>query len=129
MNMEEESALPKTLLSLGCQQENFPQTYIGLPLSNINLNLAAFTLLIGKVDCYLIGWQVSLLNHMGCVVLVNYALPTYATSALQLPICVIELIDDLEPSCGQGRRRLPKQGVLFTWSTCCLPKSHWRGGV
>jgi hypothetical protein len=76
MNVEE-SALPQILLNLGCQREGFLQTYLGLPLSNIKLNLAAFAPLIRKADCYFVGWQASLLNHVGHVVLVNSVLDAY----------------------------------------------------
>lgn len=35
---------------LGCQMGSFPQTYLGLPLSNEKLHLTAFSPLIAKVD-------------------------------------------------------------------------------
>lgn len=38
---------------LRCREGTFPQTYLGLPLSNVNLPLSAFALLIAKVDRYL----------------------------------------------------------------------------
>ena len=55
---------------LQCQQSTFPQVYLGLPLSNVKLNLAAFAPLICKVDRRLASWQASLLNHQGRLVMV-----------------------------------------------------------
>jgi hypothetical protein len=50
---------------LECQVGSFPQTYLGLPLSNEKLKLSSFSRLIAKTDKYLSGWQASLLNPMG----------------------------------------------------------------
>jgi len=47
--------LPGLLDILGCRQDSFPQTYLGMPLSNVKLNLSAFTPLITRVDKYLSG--------------------------------------------------------------------------
>lgn len=73
---------------LGCTEGAFPQSYLGLPLSNEKLNLAAFAPIIASVDRYLSGWWASLLNHHGRLVLVNSvldSLPVYAMGALVLP--------------------------------------------
>jgi hypothetical protein len=40
---------------LGCREGLFPQTYLGLPLSNVKLPLSTFAPLIAKVDRYLVG--------------------------------------------------------------------------
>jgi hypothetical protein len=42
--------LPACLQVLGCRQEGFPQTYLGLPLSCSKLKLAAFDPYICKAD-------------------------------------------------------------------------------
>jgi mannosylglycoprotein endo-beta-mannosidase len=52
-----ESRLQRIVRILQCQPASFPQTYLGLPLSNVKLNLAAFSPLISKVDRRLAGWQ------------------------------------------------------------------------
>ncbi|XP_066358436.1 uncharacterized protein [Miscanthus floridulus] len=73
---------------LQCQQASFPQVYLGLPLSNVKLNLAAFAPLISKVDRRLSGWQAALLNHQSRLVLINSVLDglaTYMMQALALP--------------------------------------------
>jgi hypothetical protein len=40
---------------LECKRDTFPQTYMGLPLSNTKLRLSAFAPQIAKVDRYLFG--------------------------------------------------------------------------
>jgi hypothetical protein len=81
---------------LGCRQEGFPQTYLGLPLSNTKLRLNAFAPQIAKTDKYLAGWQSGLLNHMGRATLVNLVLDSqlvYAMCALAIPPGVIDQVD------------------------------------
>jgi len=88
--------LPGLLDILGCRQDSFPQTYLGMPLSNVKLNLSAFTPLIARVDKYLSYWQASLLNAMGRTVLVNAVLDSsliYILSAMMLPQGTIEELD------------------------------------
>jgi hypothetical protein len=74
--------------SLGCRREDFPQTYLGLPLSSTKLNLSAFDPYISKTDRYLAGWQASLLNPMGRTVLISAVLDgqlSYLMGAIPLP--------------------------------------------
>ena len=67
----------------GCRVEGFPQTYLELPLSSEKLHLFAFSPLISKADKYLGGWQASLLNPMGRVVLANTVLDSQLVHAMQ----------------------------------------------
>ena len=81
---------------LQCKREGFPQTYLGLPLSNTKLKLDAFSPLITKADRYLAGWQAGLLNSMGRLVLVNAVLDSqliYHMSSLLLPPGTIKQVD------------------------------------
>jgi hypothetical protein len=73
---------------LKCQQESFPQVYLGLALSNVSLHSE--------------HGLATLLNHVGRQVLVNseHGLATYAMQAMAL------LVGDDEPS---SRRRMRKQ--------------------
>ena len=50
-----EGAIEDFLGVLNCNVGSFPQTYLGLPLSNVKLPLSAFAPLIAKVDRYLAG--------------------------------------------------------------------------
>jgi hypothetical protein len=125
------SALPLMLVSLGCHREGFPQTYLGLPLLNVKLNLFAFAPLISKADRYIASSQASLLNHMGHVVLMNSVLdtlPIYAMSALQLPVGVLELIDALHRAfLWVEDKNTSGVKCLVAWHICYQPKSH--GGL
>ena len=70
--------------------------YLGLPLSNVKLNLQAFAPLIAKVDRQLSSWKALLLNHAGRLVLINSVLdgmPAHLMSALLLPAGTIEALD------------------------------------
>ena len=68
------ATLPECIATLGCREEGSPQTYLGLPLSNTELKLTAFAAFVAKADRYLADWQASLLNPMGCTVLINSTL-------------------------------------------------------
>lgn len=88
--------LQRIVRLLQCQQASFPQVYLGLPLSNVKLNLSAFAPLISKVDRRLSGWQAALLNHQSRLVLINSVLDglvTYTMQALALPPGIISAID------------------------------------
>jgi hypothetical protein len=102
---------------LGCSQGSFPQTYLGLPLSNEKLNLAAYAPIITSADKYLSGWWASLLNHQGRLVLVNAvldSLPVYAIGAVQLPPRVMMPWTRVGgPSCGPVRNL---SRALSAWS-------------
>jgi hypothetical protein len=92
----DEGTVQECISALGCRREGFPQTYLGLPLSNTKLRLNAFAPQIAKTDKYLSGWQTSLLNQMGRATLVNSVLDSqlvYAMCALPIPPGVIEQVD------------------------------------
>lgn len=81
---------------LHCKRDTFPQTYLGLPLSNTKLRLSAFAPLISKVDKYLSWWKASLLSPAGRIVLINSVLdglPTYTMGAVLLPVGVRDALD------------------------------------
>jgi len=89
-------ALPLCIATLGCRQEGFPQTYLGLPLSCEKLKLTAFDPYICKTDRYLASWQASFLNPMGRTVLINAVLDghlSYIMMSVALPPGVIAKID------------------------------------
>lgn len=49
----DEDNISDCITALGCRREGFPQTYLGLPLSNTKLRLSAFAPNIAKCDRYL----------------------------------------------------------------------------
>jgi hypothetical protein len=78
--------------ALGCPVSAFPQNYLGLPLSTHNFGIAAFFLLIAKIDKRLARWIGKLLSMAGQGILLKAvlrALPTHLMSALLLPIGVL----------------------------------------
>ena len=88
--------VPKCIEILGCRQEGFPQTYLGLPLSCEKLKLSAFDPYIAKADRYLAGWQASLLNSMDRTVLINAVLDgqlSYIMMFVPLPPGIISKMD------------------------------------
>ena len=88
--------IPQCISELGCKQDGFPQSYLGLPLSCDKLRLPAFDPYISKADRYLAGWQTSLLSPMGRTVLINSVLGgqlSYVMCAVPLPPGVITKID------------------------------------
>lgn len=91
-----EQTISECIAALGCRREGFPQTYLGLPLSNNKLRLTAFAPQIAKTDKYLAEWQASLLNQMGRTTLVNAVLDSqlvYAMCALAIPQGIIDQVD------------------------------------
>jgi hypothetical protein len=95
IHMDEDS-ISDCITALGCRQEGFPQTYLGLPLSNTKLRLSAFAPNIAKCDRYLAGWQSALLNQMGQAVLVNSVLDSqliHAMAALEIPPGITDQVD------------------------------------
>jgi hypothetical protein len=125
--------LQRIVRLLQCQQGTFPQVYLGLPLSNVKLNLSAFTPLIAKVDKRLSGWQAALLNHQGRLVLVNSVLDglvTYMMQALALPPGVIDLIDSRRRAfLWSGKDKTSGAKCLVNWEDVQRPKSQGGLGV
>lgn len=122
------SLLPSLIDILGCKEETFPQTYLGLPLSNEKLKLTAFAPLIAKADRHLSGWEASLLARPSRAVLVNSvldSLPTYAMSALQLPPLAIQQIDSKRRSfLWTGEDKASGAQCLVAWDLCCKPNTQ-----
>ena len=97
-----------------------------MPLSNVKLNLSAFTPLIDRTDRYLGGWQASLLNYMGRAVLVNSVLDSaliYTLSAMQLPQGTIDALDKKRRAfLWSGEATTIGARCLVAWEQTCLPK-------
>jgi hypothetical protein len=125
-----EHDLPAFLQVLGCRQEGFPQTYLGLPLSCSKLKLAAFDPYICKADRRLAGWQASLLNPMGRTVLINAVLDqlSYIMSAMPLLPGVISRFDKRRRGfLWTGDNNAKGSSCLVAWDTVRLPRD--RGGL
>jgi hypothetical protein len=118
---------------LSCQVGAFPQTYLGLPLSNSKLRMSAFAPLIYKTDKYLAGWQVTLLNPMGRMVLVNTVLNSqliYAMFIMLLPQGTIDTVDHRRRAfLWSGDEHVSGAQCLVAWEKVCQEKGQGGLGV
>lgn len=120
---------------LQCQQASitYPQVYLGLLLSNVKPNHAAFSPLISQVDRRLAGWQLALLNHQGRLVLINSALhglATYMMQAVALPPGVIAAIDSKRRAfLWSGTDKISGAKCLVRWEVAQNPKKEGGLGV
>jgi hypothetical protein len=132
IHMEQEVAAQCAHI-LGCSQETFPQSYLGLPLSDHKLPVAAFSAYIDKTDRYLSTWQASLLNNMGRVVLINSVLDSqlvYIMSATQVPQEVIKMIDKRRRSfLWSGDKETSPAKCLVAWANVCTTKDMGGLGI
>lgn len=118
-----DSTLPELLNILQCKVESFPQSYLGLPLSNEKLNLSAFAPAIRSSDRYLAGWQARLLNATGREVLVDTVLDsalTYIMSVLQMPVATVDHLERNRRSFfWSSSAHTMRAQCLVTWERVC----------
>jgi len=122
----ESSILQQCISILGCRQEQFPQSYLGLPLSHEKLKQASFTPMISKADQYLSGWKASLLNTMGRAVLADSVLGNllvYAMGALRLPKGTLAALEGKRRTfVWTGSEHASGAHCLVAWEHVCVPK-------
>ena len=130
-----ESTVAQCAQTLGCTIGEFPQSYLGLPLSVYKLPISAFTVYIQKADKFLSSWQADLLNPMGRSVLVNSVLDSllvYLMSSLQIPAATIELMDKKRRaflwSADKNGKSSPA-ACLVAWLKVCSPKEQGGLGI
>lgn len=125
--------LQRFLDIMQCQEGRFPQTYLGLPLSNTKLPLSAFAPLIARVDRYLSTWKALLLSTAGRVVLVNAVLDglqTYAMGAMVLPPSVLKQLDARRRAfLWTGTDTASGAQCLVAWEDVCRDKEDGGLGV
>jgi hypothetical protein len=88
--------LALTANSLSCSIKAFPCTYLGLPLTIGKPTKEVLLPLVDKVADYLPGWNASLLNRAGRLILVKVVLtvvPIYLLIAMDLLKWVLKAID------------------------------------
>ena len=111
---------------LGCRQEEFPQNYLGLPLSMSKLPNSIFNTYVDRSDRFLSSWQASLLNSMGRVVLINSVLDSqlvYIMSATQIPNEIIKQVDKRRRSfLWAGDKETSSAWCLVAWQNVCTTK-------
>jgi len=125
------TVLPQCIAALGCREEGFPQTYLGLPLSHSKLKLSTFAPYIAKADRYLAGWQATLLNPMGRTVLINVVLDSqlvYLMSALPIPLGVLTKVDQRRRAfLWTGEDVARGANCLVAWAQVCDSRDN--GGL
>ncbi|CAN6202116.1 unnamed protein product [Urochloa humidicola] len=128
-----EPSLRRLIRTLQCQKATFPQVYLGLPLSNVKLNLAAFSPLIAKVDRYLSGWKATLLSHAGRLVLLNTVLdgpPAHLMGAVLLPAGTVDALERRRRAfLWAGNQHATGAQCLVAWERVCLPKTDGGLGI
>lgn len=118
---------------LECPVATFPQTYLGLPLSDSKLPKAAFLPLISKIDRRLASFSMNFISRGGRLILtksVLSALPAYFMSCLSLPKWVIEKIDGLRRSFfWKGKNSSKGSDCLVSWEQVCKPVDEGGPGI
>lgn len=126
-------ALSQFVDILQCKIGSFPQTYLGLPLSNVKLPLPAFAPMIAKVDRYLATWQALLLSTVGRVILISAVLngvPSYAMGAMLLLPGIIEAIDARRRAfLWVGTDKVSGAKCLVAWETVCQAREDGGLGI
>ena len=124
------SALAQTLQY---KLENFPLTYLGLPLSLSKLRTCDLQPTIAKADKFLAGWQAKLLSYAERIILVNAvldSLPIYAMAASKLPKGSIEAFDKKRRSfLWSGEDSCSGAKCLVAWKDVCTPKQSGGLGI
>lgn len=83
---------------LSCKTENFPTTYLGMPLGNSHKELEIWDGIAEKTEKKLATWKTQYLSLGGRATLINSvldALPTYVMSLFPMPAKVEERLDKL----------------------------------
>jgi hypothetical protein len=126
-----DSVAAQCVQALGCREEGFPQTYLGLLLSCGKLRLATFEPYIARADRYLAGWQSFFLNPMGRTILINSVLDSrliYLMCALQLPPGLIsKLYQKRRGFLWAGDQKASGASCLVAWDK--VQTSRQQGGL
>lgn len=119
--------------TLGCQISEFPQTYLGLPLSPLRLRVRDFQPLIAKFDKFLFGWKARLLSTRGRLVLVNVVLSNlavYFMSSILVPKTVLEELNRRRRSfLWTDEEVCHGSQCLISWEHVCQAKEYDGLGV
>lgn len=113
---------------LQCKVDSLPHVYLGLPLSDVKLNLPAFTPLIARADKQLAGWQTVFLNPKARQVLVVDSAISYLMAVMLLPAETIESLDQKRRAfIWSGKDHTNGARCIVAWNQVCMPKE--KGGL
>jgi hypothetical protein len=114
----------------GCQLQEIPFTYLGLPMGNYKPRVIHFAPIVHRIERQLTSTS-SLLTHVGKLQLVNSALsslPTYFMCSVAIPVEVQEYIDRARRHClWRKSDSNAKSKPLVAWRKCTRPKK--KGGL
>ncbi len=109
-----------------CSIQDFPFTYLGLPLPPKPLRKSDYLPIIEKVDKRLAGWRAASLSRGGRLVLLNSVLssiPSYFGSVFRFPIWVCNSIDWIRRGFFWNGKILRNEfHCLVRWNNVCRPK-------
>lgn len=115
---------------LGCRKEEFPVSYLGMPLTVLKPSRHQFLPLIEKLEKRLQGWKQKLLSRGGRFQLVKSVLstiPIYYMQCFLLPNWVINKVDRLRRLFLWGKNKSNERGLsLINWGLICTP-IEWGG--
>lgn len=110
---------------------DFPQTYLGLPLSTTKLRLSDMQPLICRHDKYLSGWVGRLLKPAGRMALLKStlcSLPMYAMCSLALPKGTFDAMEQRDRAfLWTGSDKCTGGQCKVAWDIVALPK--WKCGL
>ncbi|KAJ3688641.1 hypothetical protein LUZ61_017805 [Rhynchospora tenuis] len=130
INLTEE-VIASVRSSLGCNQQQLPINYLGLPLTVNRPTRECFQQLIDRINKRLAGWKSAILSRAGRILLtktVLSAMPVFFMSAFKLPKWVIKSIDKMRRAFIWGRTGAASLNLL-AWDRVCLPKLFGGLGV
>ncbi|GMJ14282.1 hypothetical protein HRI_005097400 [Hibiscus trionum] len=121
--------LEKWAVTTKCSTENFPCTYLGLPLGIVRNSLKIWVPVVEKVKKRLTSWRSRLLSFSGRLVLVKAVLsnlPIYYMSLFKLPVSICKQINRLINNFLWGGAE--KRSIVWIgWKELCKPKVN--GGL
>ncbi|XP_049352129.1 uncharacterized protein LOC125816557 [Solanum verrucosum] len=110
---------------LRCKIEQFPTTYLGMPLRSNHKELLIWDGIIQRLEKKLAIWKSQYLSLGGRQTLINAvldSLPTYVMSLFPLPAKVLEKLDKLRRDFLWFGNKERKGYYLVNWETMQLPK-------
>ncbi|XVE86117.1 hypothetical protein DITRI_Ditri18aG0010600 [Diplodiscus trichospermus] len=108
-----------------CKTDNFPSTYLGLPLGARQNALSVGDPIIRKFKRKLSGWKAERLTLSGRIILINSvfaSLPTYYMSLFRIPAATKNRIDTIQKRFLWGGSKDKKKIHWVAWNYICQYK-------
>lgn len=125
--------LSTVLQSFGGPIAQFPIRYLGLPLTTGRLRLVHLQFILDRMRARLAGWKGKMLSMAGRRVLVRCvltAMPTFALTALKIPVKLLKEIDKCRRRFLWGHdQELVGGSCKVDWARVCSPIEHGGLGI